>query len=122
MKLKVVSPIFGFEDVKEAYLKKMDDFFYELDCGEIVFTLIDPLSITKYEFDLSESYKKLLEVKSLDDVKIFNIVTIHTPIEESTINFLAPIMINEDKKLLVQIALDDKRYNFALREPIKNFL
>ena len=123
MNLKVVSPILGFESIKEVVLKQMDDFFYELDCNDIRFTMIDSKTIVEnYSFELLNSYKKVLEIKSLDEAKIFNIVTIHNPIEESTINFLAPIVINEEKKLLAQIALDDKRYNFSLKEPIKNFL
>jgi len=50
-------------------------------------------------------------------------VTILNPIEESTINFLAPILINETKGLLTQVVLDEKKHpEFGLRESIKNFL
>jgi len=123
MKLKIVLPILGFEEIREATLNKIDDFFYELDCGSISFTLINPASIREYDFTISKSQKESLHINSLDDVKVFNIVTIHDPIEESTINFLAPIVINEKDALLAQIALDENRYSeYGLKESIKKFL
>jgi len=123
MELKIVLAIFGFEDVKNARLTKIDDFFYELDCGEIVFTLIDPTKLREYDFSISHSYKEALSIENADDVKVYNIVTIANPIENSTINFLAPLLVNEKKALLGQIALDENRYKeYGLREPIKNFL
>jgi flagellar assembly factor FliW len=123
MELKIVLPIFGFENIKNVKLKKIDDFFYELDCGEITFTLIDPTNLREYDFTISNSYKEALSIEKQDDVKIYNLVIISNPIENSTINFLAPILVNEKKEILGQIALDENRYKeYGLREPIKNFL
>jgi flagellar assembly factor FliW len=123
MELKIVLPILGFEEIKECKLEKIDDFFYELNCGEIAFTLIDPAKLREYDFTISNSQKDALGIESSDEVKVYNIVTISNPLENSTINFLAPIIVNEKKALLAQVALDENRYKeFGLREPIKNFL
>jgi len=123
MKLKIVLPILGFEEIKEAELKKIDDFFYELECGDISFTLINPVGLREYDFTISKTQQEALMIHSLDDLKIFNIVTILNPIEESTINFLAPIIVNEKEGLLAQVALDENRYKeYGLKEPIKKFL
>jgi len=121
--LKVAKPIFGFEDINEFEFEKIDDFFYTIKSDEISFTLIDPLAVRDYSFNIDNSYKEMLEAKDFKDIKVYNIVTILNPIEESTINFLAPILINEKKSLLTQIVLDEKKYpEFGLREKIKNFL
>ena len=123
MKLKIAKPIFGFEDISEFSFEKIDDFFYSLVSGDISFTMIDPLKIRDYSFVVDSVYKDILEVENEDDVKVYNIVTIKNPIENSTINFLAPILINEKKGLLAQIVLDDKKYpDFGLTQEIKNFL
>ncbi len=123
MKIKTAQPIFGFEDINEYEFEKIDDFFYSLKADKISFTLIDPLTIREYEFEIDDSLYDLLDSKNSLDIKVFNIVTIKNPIENSTINFLAPILINIKNKLLAQIILDDKRYpNFKLNEEIKKFL
>ncbi len=123
MQLSIVSPILGFENIKKATIKKIDDFFYELDCDDITFTLIDPNTIREYDFTIPKSYKELLEIQTQEDIKVYNIVTILNPIKESTINFLAPILVNEKKGLLAQIALDEKKNSqYKLKESIKNFL
>jgi len=106
--LKVAKPIFGFEEINEFEFEKIDDFFYSIKSGDISFTLIDPLVVRDYTFSIDNRYKELLDAKDGADIKVYNIVTILNPIEESTINFLAPILINEKNRLLTQVVLDEK--------------
>ncbi len=123
MKLKTAQPIFGFEDISEYDFKKIDDFFYSINSGDISFTLIDPLSIRDYSFNIDKGYEEILEVTNSEDIKVYNILTIQNPIENSSINFLAPILVNEKKALLAQIVINEKKYpEFGLSEQIKNFL
>ena len=123
MRLKIAQPIFGFEDIDEFSFEKIDDFFYLIKSGDISFTLIDPLSVRDYSFIVDNRYKEILEVDDESDVKVYNIVTLKNPIENSTINFLAPILVNEKKALIAQIVLDEKKYpEFGLNEEIKKFL
>ena len=121
--IKVAKPIFGFENINEFEFERVDDYFYTITSGDISFTLIDPLSLRDYTFSIDKQYKDILESDDASEIKVYNIVTILNPIEESTINFLAPILINETKGLLTQVVLDEKKYpEFGLREKIKNFL
>ena len=123
MRLKTAQPIFGFENISEFSFEKIDDFFYSISSGDISFQLIDPLSVRDYSFTVDKIYEEILEVENEENIKVYNIVTIQNPIENSTINFLAPILVNEKKELLAQIVLDEKKYpDFGLAEQIKNFL
>ncbi len=123
MIVKVVSPILGFEKIEEFAFDKIDDFFSSLSSGDISFTLIDPLKIRDYEFEIPPFYKKLLDFQKDDNLKAYCIVVLQNPLEESMINFLAPILINEDKKLLVQIALDEGKYkDYSIADKIKRYL
>jgi len=123
MELNVALPLFGFEQIKTFTLEKIDDFFYKLSHGEIAFTLIDPSKIREYTFEIPDFYAEKLALEEGDKVKVLAIMVLQDPIEESVVNFLAPVVINESKKLLVQIPLDEQKYpDFALAEKIGRYL
>ena len=123
MRVKVVSGIFGFEKITEFTLERIDDFFSVLSAGDISFTLIDPLKLRDYQFEIPAFYKKLLKYDKKENIKVYCIVVLQNPIEESMINFLAPVVVNEDKNLLVQIALDEHKYSdYDIADKIKRYL
>jgi len=123
MTLQVVSPILGFENITTFTLTQIDDFFYRLENTDISFTLIDPVKIRDYTFDLPPSYARKLQVDAEDTLRHLAIVVLQNPIEDSVINFLAPVVINESKQLLAQVALDDQKYpDFSLAEKIGRYL
>ncbi len=123
MRVKVVSPVLGFEKIREFTLDRIDDFFSTLSAEDISFTLIEPLKLRDYGFEIPPFYKNLLDYEKDDDLKVYCIVVLQNPIEESVINFLAPVVINEDKKLLVQIALDESKYkDYSIADKIKRYL
>ncbi len=123
MKLRVVSPILGFEEIKEFEFTKLDDYFAKIENGGISFTLIDPTKIRDYTIEISDSYASLLDIDEKSTIKPYCIMVLDSDIKNSHINFLAPIVINEDKGLLAQVALDSNEYpNFKVLEPIAAYL
>ncbi len=123
MKIKIVAPIFGFENIDEVVFEEIDDFFSKLESGDVAFTLIDPAKLREYSFDIPPFYKELLKLESENDAIVYNIVIISSEIEKSKINFAAPIIINKKEKLLAQIALDETKYReFGLAESISDYL
>ncbi len=123
MNIKIVSPILGFENVKDVVFTENDDFFSSISGENLSFTLIDPSRIREYSFKISPLYKSLLEIEDGDEVKIYSVVIVNSEIEKSTINFIAPIVINFSKSLLVQITLDSFKYpDFKILDPISNYL
>jgi len=123
MNLKIVSPILGFDGLKEVTKSEIDDFFSTLEHEGISFTLISPTKVRSYDIEIPASYESLLEVEEGDKLEVYNIVIVQDPIEKSFVNFAAPIIINTNKNLLVQVALDSAKYpQFGVSESISDYL
>ncbi len=124
---KVVSPLLGFENIKEMQLLKIDDIFFSLndvnkDNG-IIFTLIDPYKLRNYDIEVPKSYQELLRLTKKSDIRVCNILILQNPIENSTVNFLAPLIFNKTDKLMGQIVLDNIKYqNYSIVDKISNYL
>ena len=128
MTFNVKSPILGFEHIHNVELEKIDDFFAKLilTSQEISFTLINPFAIRNYDFEIPEYFKSLLTITSHtshSNILVFNIMIVTTPIEKSTINFIAPLVFNVDNQTMAQVLLDSSLYpSFALVENISKYL
>jgi len=119
MKFELVSPILGFEDIKEVELERFDDFFMimrDANNKDISFTLIDPFMIREYDFELGDTTAKLLSASDNSNILTMNIVLLQNPIQESLVNFVAPLVFNTDTKKAAQVIMDDNKYGAA--EPI----
>lgn len=124
MKFDVCVPILGFEDVKEVTLEKIDDIFMKMQSindKHISFTLIDPFVLREYDFEVPDNIQNLLEVDKNSNLIILNIVLIQTPIEDSIVNFAAPVLFNTDNSKAAQIILNDSR-EYGVAEKISTFL
>ncbi len=123
MKIKIVAPIFGFEKIDEVLFENIDDFFAKIESENISFTLIDPSKLREYSFEIPDFYKEILKIRTMEDIKVYNIVIISSDIKKSTINFAAPIVINKKENLLAQIALDESSHKeFGVAESIVDYL
>jgi len=125
MVFSLKAPILGFENIKEAELDKIDEFFVKFisKSDTTTFTLINPLILRPYEFEIPEYFRALLDIKEDSTLLILNIMIIATPIESSTINFIAPLVFNVDNGSLAQVVLDANKYpEFGLMESISRFL
>ena len=71
-----------------------------------------------YAFDLSDEDKYDLQIEKEEEVLTYSIVTLQETFAESTINLLAPVVININKKIGKQIVLQDNK-EYSLRFPIK---
>lgn len=127
MQFELKLPLLGFESIKEMRLTKIDDIFMQLenisDDNKPSFTLINPFVLKPYEIEIPESVQKLLEITEDSNILIFNIVVIHTPLDASTVNFVAPIIFNTDTKTMAQTILDGKAaQDHGMAESIKDFM
>ncbi len=128
MDFKAAMPILGFESCKEVTLESVDGHFYTLvdkdGSSALSFTLITPsLLRDDYIFDLPENAVKNLQAESPEELEVLNIMIIDTPIENSYVNFLAPLVFNKKKRIMGQVVLDNQKYpGFSLADPIGKYL
>ncbi|MDP3302227.1 MAG: flagellar assembly protein FliW [Sulfuricurvum sp.] len=123
MQFTLQLPMLGFESVTHMELKKIDDIFMRLETmdGGPSFTLINPYALREYSFDIPTSLQAAMQIDESTNLLIFNIVILSSSIEDSTINFVAPLIFNTDNQKMAQVIIDN-RSDFAIAEPIRNYL
>jgi len=124
MKFDVCVPLLGFEDIKVVNLEKIDDIFMKMQSAtdeHISFTMIDPFVLRAYDFEIPDNIQELLQVTKDSNILILNIVLIQTPIEDSIVNFIGPIVFNTENNKAAQIILQDNN-KYGVAEKISNFL
>ncbi len=124
---QTVLPILGFNDIDEYRLEKIDDIFYRLENAKAKgpsFTLIQPSVLREdYAFDLPESAAETLKLTKEEDALVLNIMILDTPLENSHVNFIAPLIFNTADGLMGQVILDGAKYpDYGIAEPIRNYL
>lgn len=113
----------GFPDYKKFILLALDAdvplaLLQSVEESEIGFVVAYPFAFkTDYSFDLSEEDKEQLKIEREEDVLVYTIITLKESFEESTLNLLAPIVINNRTKLAKQIVLQDNEEH-PLRYPV----
>ncbi|WP_342473035.1 flagellar assembly protein FliW [Metasolibacillus sp. FSL H7-0170] len=113
----------GFPDAQKFVLLPLDAdlplvVLQSIEKQELGFILAYPFAFKKdYSFDISEEEKRALQIEQEDDVVAYAIVTLKETFQESTMNLLAPIVINTKKKFGKQIVLQDSEL-YPLRYPI----
>jgi len=125
MKFKVKSEILGFENIKEVELKEVDDLFSTLRSSagdDISFTLVNPHQLREYDFDVSSEVEELLAIKDEKDLLVYNILVLQSPLDESKINFQAPLIFNKVNMTVAQEVLGIQNYpQYGFDESLKTF-
>ena len=125
MSYDIRGEILGFADTGSVEIVEIDDLFstmVDTKNENISFTIVNPYLLREYSFDIPLDIKVLLGITEDSKLTVHNILVVQKPLENSTINFLAPIIINEDNKKLGQFILDPiKNPDFGMAESIKSF-
>ncbi len=126
MVFEVKFPILGFENLKKMKLTKIDDLFMRLENVDDItpsFTLINPFLLREYNFSIPIYVKSLLDIKDDTNFLVFNIIIVAKPIENSTVNFIAPLVFNVDNNKMAQVVLDGAKYpDFGISEQISKYI
>lgn len=124
MKFDICVPILGFENIKEVTLEKIDDIFMKMQSTSdkhISFTLIDPFILREYDFEVPDNIEQLLGITKNSNLIILNIILLQTPIENSVINFIGPMIFNTDNNKAAQVVLSNSP-EYGVAEKISSFL
>lgn len=118
----------GFEDLTKFVLIPLDAdlplaILQSTEQAQVGFITAYPFAFkADYAFDLSEEDKQALHIETEDEVLPYAIVTMQEPFEDSTINLLAPVVVNVAKKRGKQVVLgDNKKYplHYQIKESVK---
>jgi flagellar assembly factor FliW len=125
MTYQVKTEILGFEDIRSVEFSEIDELFASIKSNEnetISFSLVNPYLLREYSFDLPSAAKILLEIDENSNILVYNIMVVQNPLEESKVNFLAPLIFNKDKGLMGQVVLRaSENPDFGLAESIGSF-
>lgn len=124
MRFDISMPILGFEDVTQVELLKIDDIFMKMQSTtdeHISFTLINPFILRDYDFEVPTNIEEILKADKDSNLLILNIVLIQSPIEDSIINFIGPLIFNTDNKKAAQIILNDNQ-EYSVAEKISSYI
>ncbi|WP_010286856.1 flagellar assembly protein FliW [Kurthia massiliensis] len=114
----------GFPDQKEFAIVPLNDLspfliLQSINLQEVGFMVATPYVFkADYAFDLQQSDVVQLNVEKPEDVIVYGILTLRDTLINSTINLLAPVVVNAKEKLAKQIVLTDVKDDL-LRYPLK---
>ena len=98
---------FVFVDSEEGvfnYLQAVED-------RDICFIITSPYTFMEsYAPRIQENYFEKLGGGATEDFTLFSIVCLRRPLETSTMNLAAPILIQTEHKKGIQVILEDKKY------------
>ncbi|MDO7906565.1 flagellar assembly protein FliW [Paenibacillus sp. JX-17] len=103
----------GFESYKQFALLEMGEepfgYLQSVEDKDVSFMLADPFVFyPDYEFELPDSEADELGID--EQIVIRNVLTIREPLEQSTVNLLAPLVLNPIKRTAKQIVLNQSNY------------
>jgi flagellar assembly factor FliW len=113
--------IVGFERLRYFVLEKIegDHPFFLLRSKEqeqIEFVVVSPFEIFKtYEFQLPDELSQALRIESPEDALVLCIVNVKKPFTESTLNLIAPLVVNVINGSARQIILNGTSYQAKTR-------
>lgn len=112
-----ISPIIGFEHAQKFILIENDNnnvfrWLQSIEYPELAFPVSSASNFKiEYNFEIEDKIVDMLDLQSIDDVLTLNLVNIPSgrP-NDSTINLLAPVIVNKRTKDAAQIILNNTEY------------
>lgn len=107
----------GFLEEKEFVLldipgQEIMQMLQSLHTPDIAFFITNPHNFyADYTFTLDESIVEALHIENKEEIAILSIMTVREPLQASTINLKAPIIINNRTKLGKQLILNGDQYD-----------
>lgn len=106
----------GFENFTEYELKALEGTpFYSMvskENEEIGFILTLPWHFVQhYEADIPDEICQSLGIQSPEEAELLALVTVREPIEQSTMNLAAPLLIQHRTKNALQVILNDPKWS-----------
>ncbi len=109
---EIKSAILGFEKFKHIEIEAFDNFFSTIQFDKentVSMNIANAKHLQNISINLQDDILEQLDSQSIEQLDIYFTMVIQDPIENSIINLGAPIIINENKKLMGQFIVEDTR-------------
>ena len=109
--------LLGFEEEKEFVVLPIEGnpvfkVLQSTNTEYVAFVIADPWCFYKeYDIQVPDESLKSIEVQNREELSVASIVTLADRLEDSTVNLLAPILVNTEKNLGKQFVLSDGAYH-----------
>lgn len=122
--MSIESPVFhfengipGFEHLHQFVFSEIEGelpmkLMKSVEDEEISLLIASPFFIyPEYEWELPDSSKQELSIQSESDIEVWSIITVPSEPLQATINLMAPLILNINKKVGKQLILHDNTYS-----------
>lgn len=104
----VKTPIGGFDNYKNVSIEQFDIYLSTINLSEDEsINIINSKYLTNINIEFDDDFLATLEITENTDYEIFFTTVIQNPIRDSRVNVGAPILLNNEKKLIGQYIIDD---------------
>lgn len=116
----------GFPEIKKFALLPLDTdlpiaVLQSIEETALGFIVAFPYAFKNdYAFDISEEDLIDLQIEKEEDILVYSIVTLKESFNDSTLNLLAPVILNINKNLGKQIVLQDSG-TYPIRFPVSAY-
>ncbi|MCY9660503.1 flagellar assembly protein FliW [Paenibacillus chondroitinus] len=121
--LRFNGSILGFEELDEFEVSVVEEgspyaYLQSVQDENISFLVVTPFVFyPNYTFEIEDNDKSLLGLNSNEEVAVINIVTIKEPYIKSTVNLLAPLVLNIATEHGRQLVLPPQS-NYGTNDPL----
>lgn len=125
MTYELKSPILGFEHIMNIQFQRIDSLLAKITNKNEHFEiyLVNPYELREYSFDIPKNIQLLLDLKGESQVEVYCVLVLQKDLENSLVNFLAPIVLNHDNNTAAQIPLSMKDYpDFDFTAKLSHFI
>lgn len=128
MKEKIINfpeGIPGFEYLKQFILLEQEESSFcqlqSIEQESIAFVVVNPYQLdTQYAPHIHESYFERLGGGKTEDFVLYSIVTLGETLDKTTVNLKAPLLIQVEKRIGLQVFVEDNKYK--MKQPVTSFL
>ncbi|AEE15299.1 Flagellar assembly factor fliW [Thermodesulfobium narugense DSM 14796] len=119
--IKFPRGVYGFEGEKNFKIsipdKSMPLAYLQEISSNLRFIVVDAFSVFKdYDVVIEKYDADAINLEKEEDAIVLCIVNMKNPVQDSTVNLLAPLVINKKNKVGIQIIMDKSSY--SVEEPL----
>lgn len=117
--------LFGFEEEQRFLLLPFSGngtlfSLQSLMTPSLAFVVMDPFSLTgDYAPDVPDGELSVVRMEEGDPLSLYTLCAVRNPVSDSTVNLKCPVVINNAKRLAVQVILEEGGY--GMRHKLEEF-